>query len=112
MAATTDDADELSSGGSDRAIVAAVIASTFFVGFGGGVVFPILPNLGVVLGISPFLVGLILSANRFTRLFANAPAGIVVDRAGTRTPFVVGLLVQGIGTAGYIVAINSGAPAA
>ena len=112
MAATTDDADELSSGGSDRAIVAAVIASTFFVGFGGGVVFPILPNLGVVLGISPFLVGLILSANRFTRLFGNAPAGIVVDRAGTRTPFVVGLLVQGVGTAGYIVATNSGAPAA
>ena len=96
----------------DRAVVAAVIASTFFVGFGGGVVFPILPNLGAVLGIPPFLVGLILSANRFTRLVANAPAGVVVDRAGTRTPFVVGLTVQGIATAGYIVAINSGAPAA
>ena len=51
--------------GGNRVVIGAVIASTFFVGFGGGVIFPILPNLGVVLGISPFLVGLILSANRF-----------------------------------------------
>ena len=96
----------------DHAVIAAVIASTFFVGFGGGVVFPILPNLGAVLGISPFLVGLILSANRFTRLFANAPAGIAVDRIGTRRPFVVGLAVQGVATAGYVVAVGSSAPAA
>ena len=113
MTSVPDDTDgsELVAAG-DRRVVAAVIASTFFVGFGGGVVFPILPNLGVVLGISPFMVGLILSANRFTRLFANAPAGIVVDRTGTRTPFVAGLLVQGVATTGYIVAINSGAPSA
>ena len=94
-------------GGSDRAVVATVIASTFFVGFGGGVIFPILPNLGVVLGISPFMVGLILSANRFSRLFANAPAGILVDRIGTRKPFVVGLAVQGVATSGYILAVLS-----
>ena len=113
MNSAPDDADgsELVAAG-DRRVVAAVIASTFFVGFGGGVVFPILPNLGVVLGISPFMVGLILSANRFTRLFANAPAGIVVDRTGTRTPFVAGLLLQGVATTGYIVAINSGAASA
>jgi len=56
-------------------VLLAVIASTFFVGFGGGVVFPILPNLGAVLGISAFMVGVILSANRWVRLVANAPAG-------------------------------------
>ena len=95
-----------------RAVVLAVIACTFFVGFGGGVVFPILPNLGAVLGISPFTVGLILSANRFTRLFANAPSGALVDRVGTRTPFVVGLFVEGVATLGYDVAIASSAPEA
>ena len=93
-----------------RRIVAAVIACTFFVGFGGGVVFPILPNLGAVLGISPFLVGVILSANRITRLFANAPAGALVDRAGTRTPFVVGLFVEGVATLGYVVAVTAPFP--
>ena len=94
-------------GGLDRGeylIVGTVIASTFFVGFGGGVIFPILPNLGEVLGIAPFVVGLILSANRFARLVANAPAGSLVDRVGTRTPFVVGMGVQAVATAGYVVA--------
>ncbi|QLG63874.1 MFS transporter [Halorarum salinum] len=93
-----------------RAVVLAVIACTFFVGFGGGVVFPILPNLGAVLGISPFLVGLILSANRFVRMVANAPAGALVDRIGTRTPFIAGLLIEGVATLGYNVALASELP--
>ena len=93
-------------------VVAAVILSTFFVGFGGGVIFPILPNLGVILGISPFLVGVILSANRFSRLFANAPAGVLVDRIGTRKPFVAGMFVQGFATFGYVVAMLSTFPEA
>ncbi|MEA1931383.1 MAG: MFS transporter [Euryarchaeota archaeon] len=93
-------------------VILAVIASTFFIGFGGGVVFPILPNLGTLLGISPFVVGVILSANRFSRLIANAPAGSLVDRIGTRTPFVVGMLVQSIGTVGYLVALVAPLPEA
>jgi MFS family permease len=93
-------------------VVLAVIVSTFFVGFGGGVVFPVLPNLGAVLGISPFLVGLILSANRFARIAANAPAGSLVDRVGTRTPFVVGMFVEGVATLGYVVALDSALPEA
>ncbi len=86
-------------------VIGAVIVSTFFIGFGGGVIFPILPNLGSILGISPLLVGVILSANRFSRLLANAPAGALVDRFGTRTPMVVGMVVQGVATAGYVVAL-------
>jgi len=86
-------------------VLLAVIASTFFVGFGGGVVFPILPNLGAVLGISAFMVGVILSANRWVRLVANAPAGALVDRYGTRKPFVYGLFIEGIATLGYVVAL-------
>lgn len=86
-------------------VVLAVVVSTFFVGFGGGVVFPILPNLGAILGISAFMVGVILSANRFVRLVANAPAGALVDRFGTRKPFVYGLLVEAVATLGYVVAL-------
>ncbi|MFC7204783.1 MFS transporter [Haloferax namakaokahaiae] len=95
-----------------RVVLAAVIVSTFFIGFGGGVIFPILPNLGAVLGISPFLVGIILSANRFSRLVANAPAGTLVDRIGTRTPFVVGMFVQGLATFGYVLAMVAPLPEA
>lgn len=95
-----------------RVVIGAVVASTFFIGFGGGVIYPILPNLGTILGITPFVVGLILSANRFSRLVANAPAGVVVDRIGTRTPFIVGMLVQGIATLGYVMAMLSPLPEA
>lgn len=86
-------------------VILAIVASTFFVGFGGGVIFPILPNLGILLGISAFMVGLILSANRWARLVASAPAGALVDRFGTRKPFVYGLLIEGIATFGYVVAL-------
>ena len=96
---------------SSRRIIVAVIVSTFFVGFGGGVVFPILPNLGAVLGISAFMVGVILSANRFVRLVANAPAGAFIDRVGTRKPFVVGLVIEGVATFGYVVALLVPEPA-
>ncbi|WP_415381302.1 MFS transporter [Halosimplex sp. TS25] len=98
--------------GGQSLVIGAVIASTFFIGFGGGVIYPILPNLGTILGISPFLVGLILSANRFSRLFANAPAGSLVDRIGTRTPFVVGMFVQGFATFGYVLAMIAPVPEA
>ncbi|ELY49743.1 MFS transporter [Natronorubrum bangense] len=95
---------------SSNRIVLAVVASTFFVGFGGGVIFPILPNLGEVLGISAFMVGLILSANRFTRLVANAPAGVLIDRIGTRKPFIAGLAIEAVATFMYVVAIISPLP--
>lgn len=93
-------------------MILAVVVSSFFVGFGGGVVFPILPNLGTILGISPFLVGVILSANRFVRILANAPAGSLVDRIGTRAPLVVGLFVEAVATAGYWVALDAPVPEA
>ena len=95
---------------SQYVVIFAVIVSTFFIGFGGGVIFPILPNLGVVLGISPFLVGIILSANRFSRMLANAPVGVLVDRYGTRMPMIVGMFVQAVGTFGYVIAMLAPLP--
>jgi len=41
---------------------------------------------------------------------ANAPAGALVDRFGTRTPFIVGLFVEGVATLGYNVALASSLP--
>jgi MFS family permease len=95
---------------SPRSVVLAVVVSTFFVGFGGGVIFPILPNLGEVLGISAFMVGAILAANRWTRLVANAPAGVLVDRIGTRKPFIAGLAIEGVATFGYVIALLASHP--
>ncbi len=91
-------------------IIAAVIFCTFFIGFGGGIIFPIIPNLGTLLGISPVVVGIILSANRFSRLLLSAPAGAMVDRMGTRSPFIAGMAIQTVATGGYIIALYAPAP--
>lgn len=97
---------------SKRVIIASVVASSCFVGFGGGVIWPIFPNLGSVLGISPLFVGLILSANRFSRLLSNTPSGSLVDRFGARKPFIAGLGIQAVATLGYIIAVYAPLPGA
>jgi MFS family permease len=90
-----------------RYVVASLVAGVFFGGVGGGVAFPTLPALGGVLGISAFLVGVILSINRFTRLVMNTPAGQILDRVGTRRPMILGFLVQGLVPFGYVLGMNT-----
>lgn len=73
-------------------VVGSLIMGVFFGGVGGGVAFP---TLGTFLGMTPFVVGLILSANRFTRLVMNTLAGQIIDKRGTQKPMIVGLFLQG-----------------
>ena len=85
-----------------------MIGGVFFGGVGGGVAFPTLPTLGTVLGISSFVVGAILSINRFTRLVMATPTGQLLDSVGTRKPRLVGLFVQGLVPFGYVLALDPG----
>jgi len=55
------------------------------------------------------MVGVILG-EPLTRLVANGPAGVLVDRIGTRKPFVAGLAIEGLATFGYVIAIESAMP--
>jgi len=79
---------------------------------GGGAVFPILPVIGLELGISGFMVGLILSANRITRLGFNPLTGSLLDRFGARWPVAIGLVIEAIGTLLFSVGLFSQHPAA
>jgi MFS family permease len=90
-----------------RYVVGSLVAGVFFGGLGGGVAFPTLPTLGPLLGISPFLVGLILSVNRFTRLVMNTPAGQILDRVGTRRPMIAGFTLQGLAPFGYVLGLHA-----
>jgi len=90
-----------------RYVVGSLIAGVFFGGVGGGVAFPTIPALGSVIGISPLLVGIILSINRFTRLVMNTPAGQILDRVGTRRPMILGFLVQGLVPFGYVLGLHA-----
>jgi len=90
-----------------RYVAASLVAGVFFGGLGGGVAFPTLPTLGPLLGITPFVVGLILSINRFTRLVMNTPAGQILDRVGTRRPMITGFVLQGIVPFGYVLGLHA-----
>lgn len=83
----------------------------FLGGVGGGAVFPILPVVGTQLGISGFMIGFILSANRITRLGFNPVTGTLLDRFGARWPVAAGLLIEAFGTLVFCVALRAGHPA-
>jgi len=89
-----------------RYVAGSLIAGVFFTGMGGGVAFPTLPALGPIIGISPFVVGLVLSVNRFTRVLMNTPAGQVLDTLGTRRPMVAGFLLSGLVPFGYVLGLH------
>ncbi|MEJ2508181.1 MAG: MFS transporter [Gammaproteobacteria bacterium] len=84
----------------------AIIA--FFGGLGGGLVFPILPALGLKLGIPAFMIGLILSANRISRVIFNVPAGHVIGRLGPRLTLGGALCIETVGVLGYSAALHFG----
>ncbi len=90
-----------------RYVVGSLVAGVFFGGVAGGVAYPTLPTLGDVLGITPLVVGLILSLNRFTRLVLNTPAGQVLDRVGTRRPMILGFVLQGLVPFGYVLGLHA-----
>ncbi|AWN16093.1 MFS transporter [Salinisphaera sp. LB1] len=89
----------------------AIAAIAFTGGVGGGVVFPILPMVGVQLRISGAMIGLILSANRIARLLFNPATGSLLDRFGARWPVAAGLLLETIGSGAYAIALSADRPA-
>jgi MFS family permease len=101
-ATTADDAPTFSES-EVRTIALATIAGVLFGGVATGVAFPTLPLLGDILGIGAVMLGLILSANRFTRMPMNAPAGNLIDRYGARKPMIAGLFVQALAPFGYVL---------
>ncbi|MCL8207842.1 MAG: MFS transporter [Actinomycetia bacterium] len=72
----------------------AIAPGVFLAGVGGGIVFPILPLAGLATGLAPALVGVILAANRLTRVLSNPFVGHLVDRFGGKRLVVAGLVVE------------------
>lgn len=83
----------------------------FLSGIGGGVVFPILPILGLQLGMSAAMVGLILAANRITRIFFNPFTGSLIDRFGARWPVAAGLFLETVAVLSFSLALHTHTPA-
>jgi MFS family permease len=61
---------------------------------GRGIVFPILPLAGPATGLAPALVGIILAANRLSRVVSNPIIGHLKDRLRGKCLVVAGLAVE------------------
>ena len=70
---------------------------------GDSALYVVLPVVFVTRGLTPLQVGLILSANRWTRLFTNAPAARLLGSRPVRTVFASALLLGGLCSFVYCV---------
>jgi len=69
---------------------------------GDQMLYVFLPSHPAAAGITAASLGIILSANRFVRLAANSLSGLVSDRIGRRLPYLVGMVLALLSTAGYL----------
>ena len=58
-------------------------------GLGDAVLYPLLPIFGKDLGFSVFFIGVLLSVNRFVRIFANTHIANLVNRIGMRNMLLI-----------------------
>jgi len=91
-----------------RYVAGSLVIAGVFPGLANGVAFPTLPRLETILGLSPLVVGIIISMPSATRLLCNAPTGSFFDRTGTRRPLIVGFLLTGIAPFGYALGMEPG----
>lgn len=69
---------------------------------GDQMLYVFLPSHPAAAGITTASLGLVLSANRIVRLAANSLAGLLSDRLGRRRPYLLGMVLAVVSTAGYL----------
>jgi MFS family permease len=72
----------------------ALAPGVLLAGFAGGIAFPILPIVGKRQGLHLAFIGIILAANRATRVVSGPLVGSLVDRIGGRKTLILGLVLQ------------------
>ena len=73
---------------------------------GDALLYAVLPVVWQQLGLELWMVGVLLSANRFVRLATNPLAGVVVARTGMRAPFIAAVFATVAVSAAY--GLNAG----
>jgi MFS family permease len=93
-----------------RSIALALAPGTLLAGVAGGIAFPILPIVGVRMGLSVAFIGVILAANRAMRVLASPTIGVAADRFGGRRTLLIGLVLQIVVMAFYTLGIVTRRP--
>lgn len=77
-----------------------------FAGIGDAFLYPFLPVNNYQVGVPLLWVGVLLSINRFVRIFSNTWMVHLFSKYGLRTITIIAVSMAIISTAGYAVAIN------
>lgn len=103
--ASPDEGEAETQGYSPRSLALALAPGTLLAGVAGGIAFPILPLVALRDGLSLAFIGAILAANRAMRVVSSPWIGMVADRFGGRRTLLVGLIVQAIVLAFYMLGV-------
>ena len=98
----------MKAGRNPNRVAFSIAPGVFLAGIGGGIVFPILPIVGLKAGLAPVLIGLILAGNRITRVAFNPWVGAFIDRLGGKRLLTVGLLSEALVMMVYWMALRTG----
>jgi MFS family permease len=90
---------------SPLALALAITPGTLLAGMAGGIAFPILPIVGVRVGLSIPFIGVILAANRAVRVVFGPLVGSLADRFGGRRTLLAGLVINIVVMALYAIGI-------
>ncbi len=77
-----------------------------FAGIGDAFLYPFLPVNNFQVGVPVLWVGVLLSVNRFVRVFSNAWMVHLFSKYGLRTITIIAVSVAIISTAGYAIAVS------
>ncbi len=84
-------------------VISLAVAATLL---GDSLLYAVLPTVWPRLGLELWMVGALLSANRFVRFLTNPLAGRVMERFGVRGPFLAAVFLASVTTAAY--GLNAG----
>jgi MFS family permease len=95
---------------SPRRLIFALTPGVMLAGVSAGIAFPILPSVGLKVGLSVPFIGLVLAANRIVRVIVGPVVGNVIDRRGGRWAMLVGMGTQVLGMALFILGVTTPFP--
>ncbi len=85
------------SAGETRATLWVLLASATLTVMAGAILGPVVPSIQSNLGVSESLAGLIITTHGALIVLVSPIAGAIIDRVGPRRPYIVGLLLYGVG---------------
>ncbi|WP_230085277.1 MULTISPECIES: MFS transporter [Arthrobacter] len=86
--------------------IQVLIAAAFLIAIGFGIVAPVLPQFAASFDVSVSAAAVVVSVFAFTRLVFAPLSGVLVERWGERSTYVVGILIVGASSAACAFAQN------